>query len=90
MTKTILGDILEGWRNTVIPPNEIKEVINIANKHRMEVCKGCAHHSDNDPNSSRLRPDVYCTNCGCNLEAKTKCLSCECPLKKWIAITVKK
>ena len=33
-----------------------------------------------------LRPDEHCTNCGCNLDAKRKCLSCECPVKKWTAL----
>ncbi len=31
--------------------------------------------------------DEHCTDCGCTLSAKGKCLSCECPLegenKKW-------
>jgi hypothetical protein len=33
-----------------------------------------------------VRPDEHCTNCGCTLAAKTRCLSCECPLKKWMAV----
>ena len=24
--------------------------------------------------------------CGCTLSAKTRCLSCECPVKKWEAL----
>lgn len=49
----------------------------------MEICEECPHHSKNH---SSLRPDDHCTNCGCTLSAKTKCLSCECPIKKWLAI----
>jgi len=33
-----------------------------------------------------MRPDNHCTDCGCTLAAKTKCLSCECPKGKWKAI----
>jgi hypothetical protein len=33
-----------------------------------------------------IRPDVHCTDCGCTLAAKTKCLSCQCPLEKWKAV----
>ncbi len=33
-----------------------------------------------------MRPDAHCTKCGCTLSAKTKCLSCACPLNKWAAI----
>jgi len=33
-----------------------------------------------------VRPDAHCTNCGCTLSAKTKCLSCSCPLNKWEAV----
>lgn len=33
------------------------------------------------------RPDEHCTQCGCTLSAKARCLSCNCPLHKWQAVT---
>jgi hypothetical protein len=33
-----------------------------------------------------LRPDAHCTHCGCTLSAKTKCLSCSCPINMWEAL----
>jgi len=30
--------------------------------------------------------DEHCVECGCTLSAKTKCLSCSCPLEQWKAV----
>ena len=72
--------IIEGWRNNIIPPEELKDVISITSKERMEICNNCEHISTKHKG---LRPDVHCVECGCTLSAKTKCLSCECPKEKW-------
>jgi hypothetical protein len=50
---------------------------------RLSICDGCPQHSKH---FKTIRPDAHCTNCGCTLSAKTKCLSCACPLNKWAAI----
>lgn len=57
----------------------------------MKICRGCEFNSKNIPNYKNLtRPDEHCIRCGCTLAAKTKCMSCECPLpgeeKKWQAV----
>ena len=80
-----INQIIEGWKNSIVPPKELKEVITTVSRERLRICMLCPHYSKNDPKSSVLRPDVYCTKCGCTLSAKTKCLSCECPLDppKW-------
>ena len=44
----------------------------------------------NKKNYKTMRPDAHCANCGCTLSAKTKCLTCECPLKKWGATEMPK
>lgn len=49
----------------------------------MSICFDCPMHSRHH---SAMRPDDHCTECGCTLSAKTKCLSCACPLNKWEAI----
>lgn len=78
-----ISKIVEGWRNHIIPPEELKEVIDNVSKERMEICNNCEHVSTKH---KTLRLDVHCTNCGCTLAAKTKCLSCSCPLNKWKAV----
>lgn len=78
-----IKQILEGWRNNTIPPKDLKELINNTAKERIKICLECQHHSKYH---KTLRPDAHCTHCGCTLAAKTKCLSCACPIDKWMAI----
>lgn len=79
--------ILEGWRNHIVPSEDLKEVINITSIERMNICKQCEWFSKNRKDYTTLRPDEHCTNCGCTLSAKTKCLSCSCPINLWDAVT---
>lgn len=79
----------EGWKNHLIPASDMKEQIKSVSEGRMVICKECHYYSENrkkDGKYSTSRPDVHCTNCGCTLAAKTKCLSCSCPMKYWKAI----
>jgi hypothetical protein len=80
--------IYEGWRNKIIPPAHLKEFINLTGKQRMEICLQCEHHSENakEKGYKTLRPDAHCVDCGCTLSAKTKCLSCMCPIEKWMDV----
>ncbi len=81
-----MQQIIEGWRNKLIPPAELKEAINAAVEQRMAICNECPHISTKH---FSIRPDVHCTKCGCTLSAKTACLSCQCPVNKWSAIATK-
>jgi hypothetical protein len=81
-----INQIIEGWRNNLVPPSELKEVINKVSAERISICNDCEFHSKLH---STVRPDDHCTNCGCTLSAKTKCLSCACPLEKWVAVLTK-
>lgn len=78
-----LKQIYEGWKNHLLPEEQLKHFINYISEERMSICTECEEHSYNKPEYTTVRPDAHCTNCGCTLAAKTKCLSCECPLKKW-------
>lgn len=78
------NELIEGWRNNILPPKEIKDLINRVHQQRINICNKCEKHSKNY--HTPLRPDNHCVECGCNLAAKTKCLGCECPLKKWLKI----
>jgi hypothetical protein len=77
--------LLEGWRNNLFPPSHLKEIIKRVSEERMAICESCSFHSKFH---KTYRPDAHCTDCLCTLSAKTKCLSCECPLPspKWEAV----
>ena len=81
-----LMQIYEGWKNHLLPKESLKEKIIEISSERISICNACVHHSDNKPGYKSNRPDKHCTNCGCTLSAKTKCLSCSCPINKWEAI----
>lgn len=58
-------------------------------QERKKICDGCEWHSENRKKThgyKSVRPDDHCVNCGCTLDAKQRCLSCECPLKYWLAL----
>lgn len=79
-----LGQIYEGWKNHILPEERQKDFINHVSQERINICNSCEEHSANKKEYKSLRLDAHCTNCGCTLSAKTKCLTCECPLKKWL------
>lgn len=76
-----LGQIIEGWKNHLLPEERKKAFIEHVSLSRMAICNECEHVSTKH---KTMRPDVHCIECGCTLSAKTKCLTCECPLKKWL------
>ena len=78
------SQIYEGWRNKLVPPADMKDMIQQVSQERLSICSKCPFHSKN--HSTPLRPDAHCTDCGCNLEAKAACLSCSCPQEKWVAV----
>jgi hypothetical protein len=80
-----ISQIVEGWKNNLTPSQYLHtDIIKVA-KERMSICNSCEEHSSNKKDYKTIRPDAHCTNCGCTLAAKTKCLTCECPLRKWMS-----
>lgn len=77
------SQLYEGWRNNLVPPKRIREAIQKTSESRLLICEECSWHSKN---YKTVRPDAHCTHCGCTLSAKTKCLSCSCPINKWEAV----
>lgn len=63
----------------------MKEIIENTYQERIVICNSCDEDSENKKKTgwTTLRIDRHCTNCGCTTEAKLRCLSCECPIKKW-------
>jgi hypothetical protein len=80
-----LSQIYEGWKNHLLPEERKKAFIEHVSIERIDICNACEEHSSNKKDYKSIRLDAHCTNCGCTLSAKTKCLTCECPLKKWVA-----
>ena len=84
-------EFLDGWRNHLIPPKEMEELIMKVHEDRMAICRTCPMFSENRKQEGykTARKDEHCTACGCPLIAKTKSLSSRCPLDppKWDAIT---
>jgi hypothetical protein len=81
--KLNISQIYEGWKNNLLPASDMKEEIELVSAERMAICEACDNHSNNHQTK---RPDAHCVSCGCTLSAKTKCLSCECPIFKWVAV----
>lgn len=79
----VIQQIIEGWGNHLLPRKELELVIEQTSQERMDICNNCEYVSTKH---SSIRPDVHCTDCGCTLSAKTKCLSCNCPKNKWTAV----
>ena len=78
-----IKEIYEGWRNNLFPPEAMKEQIAQVSAERIAICEVCQQHSKNH---KRVRPDAHCISCGCTLSAKSKCLTCCCPINKWTAV----
>lgn len=80
-----ISHIIEGWRNELIPPKELKEAIEKLSDHRLSFCKECIHNTTpKEINRWTSRCDV----CGCFLKAKSKSVDEHCPLDppKWQAV----
>jgi hypothetical protein len=60
-------------------------IIYNVSRRRRRICNRCEYNSKFHKS---FRPDIHCTICDCTLSAKTKCLSCRCPLEepKWVEI----
>lgn len=86
------SQILEGWKNKILPDEDMKDFIENTSEKRMSICNECPFISTKRNASliGAIRPDVHCTDCGCTLSAKTRCLSCSCPQNKWVAEMSKK
>lgn len=80
-----MPEILEGITLTIWKKKHVEKVSEL----RLEICKACPKFSENmkkSENYTSVRKDIHCTNCGCNLEWKTRVLSQSCPENKWKAL----
>lgn len=70
-------EILEGWRNHLVPPQDLKNLIEHVSEERLSKCKNCPFNST----CGEIKNTSYCKACGCPLKAKSKCLSCKCGIE---------
>lgn len=82
--KIDIKGIIHGAYNSIF----VKKWVEAVSNERMEVCKECPMFSENRKlqGYETSRPDNHCTDCGCNLHMKTRCMDCECPQKKWLKV----
>lgn len=78
--------ILEGLKNNLFKKEHIEELY----EQRLEICKGCKFFDTKGDNCNVKGTQPCCGHCGCSIGLKLRCLSCECPIKKWEAILTKK
>lgn len=77
-----LQEIYDGWKNAIIPEDRLKPHIARVAASRMNICNTCEYDSNKH---TTFRPDRHCIYCGCTLRAKTRSLTTECPIGKWVA-----
>lgn len=80
-----ISKIWEGWSNHLFPGKDMKEVIDKISEERLKICQGCEHFKKN------VIGQHFCGVCKCPFPAKTKCLSCTCPLEEplWKPVVAK-
>lgn len=93
-----ISHILEGWANHIKDEfNLLDEKTKELSAKRLLICDKCDVRSNRACDSSKqgvVVEDFYYEGelrnkgeihkgCSCNLAAKTKCVTCQCPLGKW-------
>lgn len=86
------SNIIEGWRNQLIPPHKLKKLILKTAEERRLICDECEWNTKKIHQHKNRSFIDRCTDCGCPLIAKTKCLCCSCELEfpKWEAVLTEK
>lgn len=81
-----LQEMYDGWKNLLVPSEEMKSIIERIATARLNICNTCEFDSNKVKTTmTKVRFDRHCTNCGCTLAAKTRSLTSSCPLEKWKA-----
>lgn len=85
--------IIDGIKNSIFVREEVEKIA----QTRLEICNSCPRNSANKSKEffepakyySTLRPDDHCSECACNIHAKTRSLHTSCPIDKWSAVASK-
>ena len=74
-----LSQITEGYTNLAKQKfGVLSPEIEALGKPRAAICASCPHAVKSTLGGFK------CDDCGCQLDAKQICVSCSCPLNKWI------
>lgn len=80
------GQILEGIKNSVF----VREDVEAIAQQRMQICNDCALLDVQGEGCMVPGTQPCCDEtkggCGCSLKFKTRSLSSDCPLNKWLAV----
>lgn len=71
-----LQEMYDGWRNLLVPSEEMEKIVEPIAARRLAICEACPFHS---MYHKTIRFDKHCTLCGCTLSAKTRSLASSCP-----------
>ena len=88
-----LQEMYDGWKNYLVPDEEMEPYIDSVAKYRESKCSVCLHASENVKSlKTALRPDKHCTLCGCTRAAKNRSLTSVCPdtPPRWGPVVVNK
>lgn len=75
-------DILEGYFNYHFRKRAYKRIA----KRRYDICKQCPLFDVKGEKCEVPGTQPCCGSCGCSLDYKVYCLSCECPEGYWHAV----
>lgn len=82
-----INNIAEGWFNSFLTKlNLLNEDTKQLGETRMNICSNCPVRSDNICDSSKTHINtsgITFNGCGCHIDKKTLCVSCECPGGFW-------
>ena len=99
MIKLSIKEILNGYRNHLFPPSELKDKIQEVVSYRKSICDSCKLNTVNICNPSiyeeavqdftyhneERKKGIQYSGCGCPLLIKQKSFHSVCPLGKWLA-----
>lgn len=74
-----MDKIYEGIRNNVFRKDHIEAVASV----RWQTCKVCEMLDETGKDCAVPGTQPCCSDCGCAIGNKIRCLSCSCPLDKW-------
>jgi hypothetical protein len=79
-----IKNILSGIFNWIFPNQFVETVA----KRRLEICEDCGSYDRTGLDCLARGTAPCCSECGCSMKWKARCLECRCDLGKWEAETM--
>lgn len=74
--------IKEGLFNKFFKKDEVEQIASV----RMNICNSCDKLDKLGKDCLAPGTQPCCSECGCSLALKTRSLSSECPIGRWLAV----